>query len=398
MRRLVALSCLAIAATATGAAGLALATQPPVAGPSLDAQRDRLRTAKAQAAAADARARELDRLAAAARDGARAAAARQAATEARIRAAQADIAAGRARIVLVERALADARDRLADRQGVIVRLVAALQSLASRPSVLSIAQPGSTSDIVHVRAVLGTVTPVIAARSADVRREVEQVRRLRGDAGRAVAALTASRDRLDARRLELVALEAEQRLRSRRLAQSALRESDRALALAEEARELVETIDETRSAGEIAADLSALAGPLPRPRQAGEGDPGVVERGVYRLPVVGRVVGGLGAASDAGVRARGLTLAVAPGAGVVAPAAGQVIFAGPFRSYGRIVILDHGSGWTTLIAGMDAIDVARGDHVGAGAAVGRAGARDDGRIMLELRRNGVPVDVAALVG
>ncbi|WP_231726235.1 murein hydrolase activator EnvC family protein [Sphingomonas sp. CCH16-B10] len=347
--------------------------------------------ARAQAAAADARARELDRLAAAARDGARAAAARQAATEARIRAAQADIAAGRARIVLVERALADARDRLADRQGVIVRLVAALQSLASRPSVLSIAQPGSTSDIVHVRAVLGTVTPVIAARSADVRREVEQVRRLRGDAGRAVAALTASRDRLDARRLELVALEAEQRLRSRRLAQSALRESDRALALAEEARELVETIDETRSAGEIAADLSALAGPLPRPRQAGEGDPGVVERGVYRLPVVGRVVGGLGAASDAGVRARGLTLAVAPGAGVVAPAAGQVIFAGPFRSYGRIVILDHGSGWTTLIAGMDAIDVARGDHVGAGA-------RDDGRIMLELRRNGVPVDVAALVG
>ncbi len=293
--------------------------------------------------------------------------------------------------MLVERALADARDRLADRQGVIVRLVAALQSLASRPSVLSIAQPGSTSDIVHVRAVLGTVTPVIAARSADVRREVEQVRRLRGDAGRAVAALTASRDRLDARRLELVALEAEQRLRSRRLAQSALRESDRALALAEEARELVETIDETRSAGEIAADLSALAGPLPRPRQAGEGDPGVVERGVYRLPVVGRVVGGLGAASDAGVRARGLTLAVAPGAGVVAPAAGQVIFAGPFRSYGRIVILDHGSGWTTLIAGMDAIDVARGDHVGAGA-------RDDGRIMLELRRNGVPVDVAALVG
>ena len=59
--------------------------------------------------------------------------------------------------------------------------------------------------------------------------------------------------------------------------------------------------------------------------------------------------------TDTGVRARGLTLATAPGAEIVAPTAGRVIYAGRFRRYGNIVIVDHGSGWTSLIAGLDAV-------------------------------------------
>lgn len=91
-------------------------------------------------------------------------------------------------------------------------------------------------------------------------------------------------------------------------------------------------------------------------------------------------------------------MAVAPAARVVAPAAGEIVFAGPFRSYGRILIVDHGAGWTTLIAGMESIEVKRGARVMAGEPVGRAGAAAAPEIMVELRRNGVPMDVAALIG
>jgi septal ring factor EnvC (AmiA/AmiB activator) len=49
--------------------------------------------------------------------------------------------------------------------------------------------------------------------------------------------------------------------------------------------------------------------------------------------------------SDAGVHARGLTIEAAAGAEVVAPRAGRIAFAGLYRSYGRVVILDHGGGW-----------------------------------------------------
>jgi septal ring factor EnvC (AmiA/AmiB activator) len=75
-----------------------------------------------------------------------------------------------------------------------------------------------------------------------------------------------------------------------------------------------------------------------------------------------------------------------------------VVFAGPFRSFGRVAILDHGDGWTTLIAGLGALAVRTDDEVGAGAAIGRAAGGEDPRVTVELRRRGRPVDIAALLG
>jgi septal ring factor EnvC (AmiA/AmiB activator) len=95
------------------------------------------------------------------------------------------------------------------------------------------------------------------------------------------------------------------------------------------------------------------------------------------------------------VRGRGLTLAVAPVARVVAPHAGRVAFAAPFRSYGRIVILAHGGGWTTTITGLDRLAVRRGQWVTQGTTIGAAGP-DAPHITTELRRGTRPVDVLAL--
>ena len=119
--------------------------------------------------------------------------------------------------------------------------------------------------------------------------------------------------------------------------------------------------------------------------------------GAYRLPVVGRIVAGLGEVNDSGVRSRGITVATQPGGQVVAPAAGRVSFAGDYRGYGKIVIIDHGGGWTSLITGMIALSVSVGDTLDAGAPVGRAGS-DDSRITVELRRAGRPVDLVAMLG
>nr|WP_281422886.1 peptidoglycan DD-metalloendopeptidase family protein [Sphingomonas yunnanensis] len=91
-------------------------------------------------------------------------------------------------------------------------------------------------------------------------------------------------------------------------------------------------------------------------------------------------------------------MAVPRGATVVAPAAGLVRYVGAFRSYGTIVILDHGAGWQTLVTGIAEPAVRRGASVGAGDTLGRAPERGEARVTVELRRRGVPVDVAQLVG
>src|SRR3546814_10604241 len=113
--------------------------------------------------------------------------------------------------------------------------------------------------------------------------------------------------------------------------------------------------------------------------------------------LVGRIVAGLGEVNESGVRSRGITVVARPGGQVVAPASGRVSFAGDYKGYGKIVIIDHGGGWTSLLTGMIALSVSVGDTLDAGAPVGRAGS-DDSRITIELRRAGRPVDVAAMMG
>lgn len=383
MRRALAL----IAALAALAGAAAWAQDDPVA-----AGRDRLESARRAAATASARSQALDRAARAASAGAERSRAAQAALAARIAAAEADRRTAQARVALIGELLARRRAELAAGQAPVARLVGALQSLASRPAWLAVAQPGSTDDLVHVRAVLGTVVPAMQQRTAAVRAGIADAARLRSQAGTALAALTASNARLEGERLALVQAEAAQRLRSRALARGALVESDRAIALGEQARDLVDQLEELGEASDTRAALAALPGPLPRPEAGGSPLPPPA----YRLPVAGSVASGFGEISDSGVRARGVTLTVAPGAMVVAPAAGTIAFSKRFRGYGRVVILDHGGGWTTAITGLAASVGPVGARVTAGTAIGRAPGGES-PVTVELRRHGVPVDLAAML-
>ncbi|MCW3834653.1 murein hydrolase activator EnvC family protein [Sphingomonas canadensis] len=367
--------------------------------PSLSEQQDRLKRATERSQAAQAQSKALEQQAAGERDQAAQARAQEAAAAERIKAAEADILAARARIAIVDQMLARQRTRVAEQQGPILRLIAALQSMARRPSALALVQPGSTEDMVHVRAVLGTVMPVVEKRTADVRAELERVRKLRADAGAAVAALREARGRIEAERIALVRLEAEHRARSAELDRNAMTESDRAMALGEQARDIVEQLETMGEAAEVQGDLQALPGPLPRPPAPGEAAAGVMAKRTppYRLPVAGQLVTGMGELSPTGVRARGLTLAAAAGAEAVAPAGGRVIYAQRFRDYGGVVIVDHGNGWTTLVTGLDAISVRRGDTVAQGAAIGRVPQAEQPRITVELRRRGRPMDITRLL-
>jgi septal ring factor EnvC (AmiA/AmiB activator) len=360
-------------------------------------QQARLKSATAASQAAEARARALEQAAANERDRAAQARAEQAAAAERVKAAEAEIIAAEARIAIVDRLLAVQRAQVAERQGPVVRLIAALQSMARRPPVLGLIQPGSTEDIVHVRAVLGATMPVVERRTAEVRAELVKVQRLRVNATSAVRSLRDGRSKLEAERLALVQLEATHRARSQSLGRSALIESDRALALGERARDIVDQMQSEGEASQVQRELVALPGPLPRPDRDAAAASSSKSAPAYRLPVSGQVVTGLGELSAIGVRARGLTLAVPANARVVAPAAGRIVYAGPFRAYRGVIIVDHGEGWTSLMAGLGGLAVRVGERVVPGQVIGRAWASGDPRITVELRRRGQPIDLAQLL-
>ena len=382
-------------------AALALASLLATAGiaqrPSIADQQRQLAEARTAAVAANARA---ERLATQARGEATAADKAQAEERAlagRIAAAEAELAAARTRAALIGDLIARRRARLAAAQAPVARLLAALQSLASRPAIVAVAQPGSVDDLVHVRAVLGSALPIVQARTAGLRTELDATRTLGAAALTAAQALRDGRTRLERARIALAQAEAVHRNRANALGRGALSESDRALAMGERARDLVDGMEEGTAAEAIASDLARLPGPVPRPLALGTAVPRRAA-GAYRLPVAGRLATGLGEISSAGVRSRGLTFVVPARAPVRAPAAGVVRYAKAFRSYRTIVILDHGSGWTSLLAGLGSAAVVAGDRVAAGAVVGRAGGGEEPRVTVELRRRGRTVDIAALLG
>ena len=183
----------------------------------------------------------------------------------------------------------------------------------------------------------------------------------------------------------------------------AINEQDRAVALGEKARDIVDLMQDIDAAAEVRTALETLPGPVLRPLSPAtpraapvELEPLTKRRLSYRLPVTGTVVTGLGEVSSAGVRARGVTIATRSGALVVAPATGRVMFAAPYRGFGRIVIIDHGKGWTTLITSLAALDTIIGENVLQGSPIGRAG-NDQPTITVELRDAGRPVDIAPML-
>ena len=393
------LSLIMMAGTALGGAALISAQTP---GPSLSEQQRSLKAAREQSERASQRSDALRRQADAANNDADRLASEAAALAARIQSAEADIAAARTRIAIVTRLQRRQRARLAEKQGPMIRLTAALQMMTRKPTALALVEPRSLDELIYMRSIMSAVMPEIEERTAGLRKEVRQGERLRLQSARAIASLDESQRRLIERRRQLAVLEASERIESARFSDDAGIEQDRALALGEEARDIVDLMDQIREAGAVREALAQLDGPMLRPSQGSDLADRTPQQkrevaNAYRLPVNGEIVTGLGEISASGYRSRGLTLAVASGAQIVAPAAGRVAYAGRYRGYGNILIIEHDAGWTSLITNMAMIRVKVGDQIVQGAPVGRSGS-DDPKVTVELRRNGRAIDIAALIG
>ena len=325
-----------------------------------------------------------------------------AALAARIQQSHAAIAASEARPRIVTRERAIQRQRLARMQRPLVRLTAALQKLSRRPMALSVLRPGSLQDLVYMRAVLAAAIPQVERRTASLRAEIAKNRQLAQRATALIDRRRADEAGLEVRRKQLAALETRQRLAQRQASGTAAREAERALALGEQARDLDTLIGQLDEIGNLRQRLAALPGPIMRPPRPAESEvmnspsaPAVegVDRppGAYQLPVAGRTIAGFGAIRGGGTQSVGITLAPRASAQIIAPAGGRVAFAGRYRGYGRIVIIEHGGGWTSLVTGLGRVDVQVGQQLVSGSPLGIAAARNPA-VTLELRRAGEPVN------
>ncbi len=290
---------------------------------------------------------------------------------------------------------------LAKRRGQMAQSLAALQQLTRQPPQLLLLRPASAVDRARSASLLAQVLPALEEDAAAIRSDLEslnavraQLETERGRAREAVAALSASRTEMESLR------QAREARRQTVIAESVQAEK-RLAALAAQAKSLEELIAKLEAErARIAAiprpklkpEERPLASAPPRPSRPFSG-----ARGALPLPARGELVRGFGVETAEG-RSKGISIATRIQAQVVAPYDGQVVFADDFRSYGRLLIISHGEGYHSLLAGMARIDANVGQWVLAGEPVGQMGPRgadaSEARPVLyvELQRGGKPIN------
>ncbi len=292
----------------------------------------------------------------------------------------------------------------------LMETLAALERLSQTPPELLLARPAEATDTVRSAGLLATVLPEIKDRADEIKMDISALKQVRSELERDRKALADALTGLnqDQRSMDSIRL-ARQEQRKRYLA-DADNEQARIAKLATEAkdlRSLLEKLETERNRrAQAAADAAKRLGKpsqerkfasLPSPSKSFSG-----ARGNLPLPVRGSIVERFGAATDAG-KSKGIRIATREGAQVIAPHDGEVVFAGPFRAYGQLLIIAHGEGYYTLLAGMKRIDGSVGQTFLAGEPVGVMGnatkavggatnASTAPELYVEIRRGGEPVD------
>lgn len=311
------------------------------------------------------------------------------------------------------------RQSLDERRGLLAEVLGALQRIGLNPPPAVLVTPDDALASVRSSILLAAVVPEMRAETEILLGDLRELNRLTAsiDAERRRLEETVAQQAEERGRLSLL-LEERQRVQAR--SERALDEEQRrAEELAAEAGSMQELIDALEADLEIARReaeaaeqerLAALAEDDARaqepPPQLRPSQPFASLQGQLGLPVAGRLLRRYGENDGAGGSAMGDMVATQSGAIVTAPSDGSVLYAGSFRSYGQLLILDAGDDYHVVLAGMGRISVAPGQRVLAGEPVGVMGeirvasavAFGNGstapELYVEFRKQGKPVDPA----
>ncbi|ESR25331.1 hypothetical protein N177_1848 [Lutibaculum baratangense AMV1] len=306
------------------------------------------------------------------------------------------------------------RESLGSRRGLLIELIAALERIGRKPPPAMLVSPEDALKAVRSAMLLGAVLPDLRVETEALVSDLEELNRLKTEAAGERDRLVARTEELSSQREELASLmEAKRqsiaenedqlaatRARIRELAEKAEGVEDLIASVEEEI-----TFDRGRTGREdrtvTREEARQALGNLGRLSPAVPFGQAV---GLLPAPVSGPVVRRFGEADDYGDIAQGLSIATRSAAQVVSPADGHVVFAGPFRTYGQLLIVDPGDGYHVLLAGMSSIGVEVGQFVLAGEPVGAMGelrlasaertsiGRQQPTLYIEFRKDGRSID------
>ncbi|MEH6693164.1 MAG: murein hydrolase activator EnvC [Pseudorhizobium pelagicum] len=322
---------------------------------------------------------------------------------------------------------AEIRTSLRGRRDVLAEVLAALQRMGRNPPPALLVTPEDALASVRSAILLGAVVPGMRAQAERLHADLQALTTLQAQASvertSVSAAIVASLE--EEKRMDMLLAENEklslqstaeleaERRRSEELAEQATSLEGLVQSLEGEIASVREAVEQARLEEERLRQLSQAEREQARERaQNALPDKNRIApayafssiRQTLELPVTGDILREFGDADGTGHTAVGMTVAASPGSVVTAPADGLVVFAGAFRSYGQMIILNAGDGYHVVLAGMDDVRTRQGKFVLSGEPIAVMGAKkvasaaaltletDRPTLYIEFRKDGSPVD------
>ena len=320
------------------------------------------------------------------------------------------------RLAVYETREAGAMRALAGERGKLASLLAVLQRMGREPPPALIVRPDDATAAARSAMLLSAVLPAVQTEAARLGKNLVEFQKLRQKAAQERLKVAAASGALEKDRNLLSELLTQRRATAVQTDQQLKETQVRIRGLAEQAgdlRALIVSLNEDTKVsgvgggGQIVTNRIASAG-------GARSVPLDGLRGMLTLPANGELISLFGSADGTGGRSPGIYLQTRAGSQVTSPCDGKIMFAGPFRGYGQMLIIAANGGYHVLLAGLTSIDGVVGQVVLAGEPVGKMGARAPGRqnvqqgqtpkgiggerLYIEFRRNGVPVDPAPWFG
>ena len=318
------------------------------------------------------------------------------------------------------------RGALEDRQGTISALLAAMQRMGRNPPPVMITRRDDALAMVRSAMLLSAAFPELRGQAMALAEQLKDLARVMASFRTEGEKLKAETERYNEARLRLAALQEERRQSlAERQAEfdSVLKAATQIARNVEDMSDLINKLDrevaartelgayekkagqppaaEDRAAAVLAPNTASVA--MLSPGRIMPGIPFAETKGQLQLPAQGRRVLGFGDKTQHGTVSKGLVVQTRHGGQVVSPCDGWIVYAGEFRTYGKLLIINAGTGYHMLLAGLSQIDVQFGQFVLTGEAVGVMGdavktaqatkTQDSGPILyIELRKDGRSVD------
>lgn len=318
------------------------------------------------------------------------------------------------------------RSSLDSRRADIVEVLAALQRAGRRTPPALLVRPEDALQSLRTAMLLGAVVPELRGRAEKIASELGELVALRKNIATERDQLASDRDKVRSDQTRLTALVDERQRQQAAREKDLDAENSRAIALSRQVGDLQGLITKMEQDLQSAAKAAEKAAEAARQAEAkaaasasasAKSGPGVFKdrsrttpaivfasaKGLLPLPVNGNKIRDFGGSDGVGGVQKGISLATKPGSQVTTPCDGWVVYSGPFRSYGQLLILNAGGGYHVLIAGMERISVNIGQFVLTGEPVATMGSTSQVASILatnasqpvlyvEFRKDGTPID------